>query len=148
MPDPDASLAGFAGALYSAFQAKNWSVLIALVLVGLVYLARRFGSKLWPFLGTDRGGALLSLVSGLAVSVFAAASSSGAHSVLQVLGSGLLMALTASGTYVLVKKLLFPSGADQVQALQAAQPAVQGTVAGAVLAGPKSATDLLKDATK
>jgi hypothetical protein len=148
MPDPESNLADFAGAVYQAFAAKNWGVLIALVLVGLVFLARHFGSKAWPFLGTDRGGALLSLVGGLGLSVFAAATAAGTHTVLQVLGTGLLMTVTASGTYVLVKKLLFPSGADQVQALQAAQPAEQTAAAEAALAGEKSATDLLKDAAK
>jgi hypothetical protein len=148
MPDPEGNLASFAGAVYQAFASRNWGVLIALLLVGLVFLARRFGSKAWPFLGTDRGGALLSLVGGLGISVFAAATAAGAHTILQVLGTGLLMTVTASGTYALIKKLLFPSGADQVQALQAAQPAAQTTAAEAALAGEKSATDLLKDATK
>ncbi len=148
MPDPGGDLGGFASAVYSAFQAKNWSVLIALVLVGLVFLARHFGGKLWPFLGTDRGGALVSLVSGLGLSVFTAATSQGAHSVLQVLGTGLLMTVTASGAYVLLKKLLFPSGADQVQQLQVTQPAVQVAVTGELLRSDKSATDLLKDVVK
>jgi hypothetical protein len=148
MPDPEGNLAGFAAAVYQAFAAKNWGVLIALVLVGLVYLARHFGAKLWPFLGTDRGGALLSLVGGLGLSVFAAATSSGAHGVLQVLGTGFLMAITASGAYALLKKLLFPSGSDQVQALQAAEPAAQSAAAGAAITSDKTATDLLREATK
>jgi hypothetical protein len=118
------------------------------VLVGLVFLARRFGSKAWPFLGTDRGGALLSLFGGLGLSVFAAATAAGTHTVLQVLSTALLMTVTASGTYVLVKKLLFPSGADQVQALQAAQRGAQTAAAKAALTSERSATDLLKDATK
>ncbi len=148
MPDPEGNLADFAGAVYQAFATRNWGVLIALVLLGLVFLARHFGSKVWPFLSTDRGGALLSLVGGLGISVFAAATAAGTHTLLQVLGTGLLMTVTASGTYVLVKKLLFPSGADQVQALQAAQPGAQTAAAEAALAGEKSATDLLRDATK
>jgi hypothetical protein len=84
----------------------------------------------------------------LGLSVFAAAAAAGTHTVLQVLSTGLLMTVTASGTYVLVKMLLFPSGADQVQALQAAEPGVQTAAAEAALAGEKSATDLLKDAAK
>jgi hypothetical protein len=148
MPDPEGNLAGFAGAVYQAFAAKNWGVLIALVLVGLVFLARRFGSKAWPFLSTDRGGALLSLVGGLGLSVFAAATAAGTPTVLRVLSTGLLMTVTASGTYVLIKKLLFPSGADQVQALQAAQPGAQTAAAEAVLTSERSASDLLKDAIK
>ncbi len=58
------------------------------------------------------------------------------------------MTITASGTYVLIKKLLFPSGADQVQALQAAQPGAQTAAAEAALTSEKSATDLLTDAAK
>jgi hypothetical protein len=148
MPDPGGDLVGFAGAVFAAFQAKNWSVLIALVLVGVVFLARHYGGKLWPFLGTDRGGALVSLVSGLGLSVFTAATSLGAHSVLQVLGTGLLMTVTASGAYALFKKLVFPSGADQVQQLQVTEPVVQVAVTGELLKSDNSATDLLKDAAK
>ncbi len=144
LPDPGTDLLGFAGAIFSAFQAKNWGVLAALGLAGLVFLARTFGAKALPFLGTDRGGALLSLLGGLAMSVFTAATAPGTHTFLQVLGTGLLMSVTASGAYALLKKLFFPSDTTATQALQAA---VAG-VAAAPPAGQGSAADVLKDAAK
>jgi hypothetical protein len=147
-PDPEASVAEFAAAIYQAFSAKNWGVLVALALIGLVAIARKYGSKALPFLGTDRGGALLSLLGGFGLSVFAAATAAGAHSVLQVIGSGLLMTITASGTYAIAKKLLFPSGANKVQEIQADAPGVQAAAAGAAVAGDQSAADMLKGALK
>lgn len=148
MPDPDAGVAGFAAAIYQAFAAKNWAVLIALGLVGLVSLARHYGGKVWPFLGTDRGGALLSLVGGLGIAVFTAATAAGTHTVLQVLGTALLMTITASGTYVLVKKLLFPSGSEQAQEIKAAEPAAEAAAAKAAEAAPGSAAEKLAGVIK
>jgi hypothetical protein len=124
VPQPD-DMAAFAGAVLAAVQAKNWAMLVALGLVLLVWAARKFGGKFWPFLTTDRGGALLSLVGGLALSIAAAAAAPGASGIGSVLLSGLLMAATASGTYALLRKLLFPSGVDHAQEIDASQAAAQ-----------------------
>jgi hypothetical protein len=118
LPTPD-DLGMFAQAVLAAFSAHNWGLVTALVLIGLVWAARKWGGKLWPFLLTDRGGALLSLVGGLALSIAAAATAPTAGSVWAVLGAGLLMTVTASGTYSLLRKLLFPSGADAVAEVDA-----------------------------
>lgn len=148
VPDPDAGIGSFAAALFAAFQAKNWALVVAFVLVGLVWAARKLGSKKWPWLATDRGGALLSLIAGLGASVAAAATSSGSHTVLQVLGTGLLAAITSSGSYALLRKLLFPSGSEQAQEIRAAEPAAEAAEAKAAEATPGSAADKLTEALK
>jgi hypothetical protein len=84
-------------------------MLSALGLIGLVWVLRKWGSARIPFLKTDRGGAVLSLVSGIGLAIAAASTAPGSHSFGEVLGMGLLSAITASGTYSLVRKLLFPS---------------------------------------
>ena len=137
VPLPEADLSAFAGSILAAFQARNWALLTALALLAIVFAARKFGGKLWPFLVTDRGGALLSLVGGLALSIAAAASAPGQTGFGAVLLSGLLMAVTASGTYALLRKLLFPTGANLAEESGAKGAAVQAAAgdAGAVAAG-------------
>jgi len=137
VPLPEADLSAFAGSILAAFQARNWALLTALALLAIVFAARKFGGKLWPFLVTDRGGALLSLVGGLALSIAAAASAPGQTGFGAVLLSGLLMAVTASGTYALLRKLLFPSGAQLAEESGAKGAATQAAAgdAGAVAAG-------------
>ncbi len=109
IPTPETNLAGFASALFSAAMGRKWGTLSALGLIGLVWVLRKWGSAKIPFLKTDRGGAILSLVSGIGLAVAAASTAPGTHSFGEVAGTGLLSAITASGTYSLIRKLLFPS---------------------------------------
>ena len=92
-----------------AIATRNPVVLAPLVVMGLVWLARRFGGKRFPQLKTDRGGAVLSLVMSLAVSV------GGALLMGQALSVGLVVSAAVSiitaGGYALGKKLIAPSDA-------------------------------------
>jgi hypothetical protein len=124
IPEPY-DIVAFGALVLVAVGAKNYGLLAALALILLVWLARRFGSGFWPFLSTDRGGALTSLIGGLGLAIAAAATAPEAAGLGAVLLSGLLMTVTASGTYSLLRKLLYPSGAESAQEVDVKQAAVE-----------------------
>lgn len=142
-PNPE-NLSEFFGLIVSAVGTKNYGLLIALAVVLIVYLARKFGAKYIPWLGTSRGGFALSLGSALGLSVFAAATAEGQHSLVEVLKTALLACVSASGTWSLLKNLLFPTGSQLVEEIKAVEPKVEETKVSEVVAGAQSATDVLK----
>lgn len=101
------SLLDLGGLILSAFSGGQYALLGAAVLLGLVLLARRVGTQAVPWLGTPRGGATLSLLTG-GLTVLVARLSTGA-----VFGLGLVLeavaaALTASGLWSVSKNLATP----------------------------------------
>jgi hypothetical protein len=107
VPDPGEDTGGFAEATYSAIKAGQWLVAAGLVLIGLVYLARRFGGKVWPFLATDRGGVVATLVLSL-VGAVAHSLAVGEPMSLAMLMAALGVAWTASGGWSQLRRLFAP----------------------------------------
>lgn len=109
VPDPGDDPGGFLSAVYDAVRGGKWLGAVALLVVALVWAARRWGGKMVPWLRTDRGGAVLAL----AVSVLGAL----ANAVLAgegvpgwgVLWSALQVGFLAAGGFAVVKKILRPS---------------------------------------
>lgn len=97
----------FLKTVYDAILNRDYRGLAAIVLVGIVALARKYGArvpgKVGAFISSDRGGAVLAL--GLAV-LGGAANALGAHQPLSLamLGSAIYVAVLAAGGYALVKK--------------------------------------------
>lgn len=58
-PDLDKDPSGWAKQLMDQIHTSNWRALIILLLVGLVWLARKFGGRVFPFFNTRAGGAIL-----------------------------------------------------------------------------------------
>lgn len=56
---PEPSLIDLGAVVPSAIANKRYDLLLVVGLVALVALARWGGAKVWPWLGTPRGGALL-----------------------------------------------------------------------------------------
>lgn len=102
-PDPDQT-ADFVKVLVDAVASKNWPLLAALGVVAAVWAVRKFLAPRVPFLATDRGGAILVLVTSLAGAV-ATALVGGAAFSLPLLVQALSVALSAAGGFNLVKKL-------------------------------------------
>jgi hypothetical protein len=106
----DADPVGYASNTYGAAKAGKWLVFVGFVIIGLVYFVRRWGSKLIPWIATDRGGVATALVCGFLASLASTAISSGSIS-----GSTLIVAaeqaVAAIGGFVILKKLIFPSDA-------------------------------------
>jgi hypothetical protein len=114
-----------------AAQAKNWLLLVPLALVGLIWAARRFGGKAWPFLLTDRGGALLSLLAAVAAALYAAVTAQGSAGVVQVLVAAGATLVSNQVVFVYLKKLLQVTGEDRAQEVEAKAGAALGPSAGA-----------------
>lgn len=108
LPDPS-NIGGFATAVLAAFDAKNWAVLVALGLSAGLWAVRTYLLPTSSFLQTDRGGAILVLGSGVATSIAAAAAAPNAGGLSRVIVSGMLMAFTSAGAFVIFKKIIFPS---------------------------------------
>lgn len=107
LPDPGADAGGFAAALLDASRSKNYRGLVALGLMAIVFAVRRFGSKWFAHLGTDRGGALAALLIGVA-GAYANALAAGAAIGWGLAYDGLLMGATAAGGWVVVKRIIWP----------------------------------------
>lgn len=126
MPDPEADPLKLVSEFVKAAQAKNWLLLVPLALVALIALARRFLGKYVPFLQTDRGGALLSLLAAVAAALYAAATSSGSASLPQILVAAGATLLGNQLVFGYVKKLATVSGEDRAQLAEAKAGAALG----------------------
>jgi hypothetical protein len=105
--DPDDDPVGYARQLFDAVQSGQGTIIVAMILIGLVYVARRWGGSLVPWLQTDRGGVALAgglaLVGGLANAILA-----GATVDLDLALTVLEVALLAMGGWTGVRRLLWP----------------------------------------
>ena len=102
-----------------AAKHKQWRYLVALVLVGLTFVARRFGAKKIPWLATDRGAVALHL--GVALgSAMGSLLLSKTSLTADALADAGLNALAAAGGYAMLKKLLAPKRADDKKTVVAA----------------------------
>lgn len=106
-------------------KAGDWKAVVALAVVGFVWLVRKYGSLKFPALKSDRWSAVLTLISGIvggAAYVFINGGTVDARAVFD----GVTVGATAAGGYVLVKKIIWPDtaklAADVVGTATAADP--------------------------
>lgn len=116
------TLEALAPLVLQAVQSGNWSLLAALALVALVWLARKYGGKYLPVLTTSRGGAALALLGGIGGAV-ATALAAGAPVSAALLVKGVTVGLTAAGGWTVIKTLAFGDAAKE--AIQTAEAAGQ-----------------------
>lgn len=112
-------MTGVTGTLTKAIDSKNWHVVVAAVLLFLIWVLRAIGSKFWKFIGTDRGGALLALISGLLV-VFINGWAGGGKFSITWLIQGIELGVTAAGGWVVAKRLIVPTDKKEEKAAAAA----------------------------
>lgn len=105
--DPEADPGGFLHALFAAARGGQWRLLAAALLIGLVYLARRFAGKAIPYLRTDRGGVILTLTLGILAGIATALGTAAPFSASLILG-GVLTGMTAAGGWVMLRRLISP----------------------------------------
>lgn len=103
----DGGLLDLARPVFDAVMGGNYAYAAALALVFAVALARRYGSKRWPWLGGDVGGSLLVLLGSFGGAV-ATAVAGGAGLSLTVVWMACKVAAGASGGYTLIKRLAVP----------------------------------------
>lgn len=96
----------YAAQLLDAIRDRDWRLVVSLALIGIVFLARRFGRRL-KYLRGDRGGVLLTFAVASLATVSATLAADEPFRFESVLAA-LSMGLTAIGGYVGVRRLLWP----------------------------------------
>lgn len=111
IPDLDENPDTFLMETFKAVQSGNWTAVTAMVLIGIVWLAR----KPWAlgrvaFFKTDRGGVImalgLALVGGLGHAIIAVGKFPSDLATYKAIG---MTAVTAMGGYVAFKRLIWPA---------------------------------------
>lgn len=105
---PEPSLLDLGTLLVQAITLKHYSLLGSVLVLGGVFLARSFGTRLHPALGTPRAGALLAGVGGTA-SLLVAALAAGQPFSLGLLLSALSTALGGAGLWSVAKNATQPT---------------------------------------
>lgn len=90
-----------------AILGKEWALLASLAVVGVVFVLRRVGARLWAWLGTPKGAVFLSMVGGTATAL-ALALGAGATFSLGLLLSCFMTAAGASGLFSWAQTALRP----------------------------------------
>ncbi len=148
--NPD-NLQAFAKFLLDAVQTRNYGLLMAAALSGVVYLLRKYAAAKWPFLQTQAGGGLLLLGTSLAgalLTTFAA----GATVTAPLLLAALSTAFWAAGGWTLASHLLMPLAQKFLPGIfKGDAPAIEAaaSAAGAAAADattPQTAADIVNGA--
>ncbi len=108
--DPERDPGAFVHELEKAAKTKNWPLLTALLVTGIVLVLRKVGVRYLPWIGTDRGGATLAMITGLAaalVAVFGAGGKPTGQTVFDGFGAALLSTIA----YQWLKQMLWPKDA-------------------------------------
>lgn len=92
-------LDSIADALAAALTSGNWSLVVMLVVVALIWAARRYGAAYVPWLGTRFGGLVLALAGAAAVGIATALLGGSPLTLALVLG----VLLKLIGTHSLLK---------------------------------------------
>lgn len=88
-----------------AVHDKQYAVVVIVLLMGGIWLARWGGAKVWPWLGTPRGGAVLVVLGGTGTLLLGALKAGQPLSVELVLGC-FLTAANAAGLWSLGKNVI------------------------------------------
>ena len=111
--DVAADPVGYAREVYDAVRGGRWAMAAGLLLIGVVYAARRWLGALVPWLRSDRGGVALAVGTSILATIgsaFAAGTTPDIHALL----AGLEAAATAMAAYVAAKKLAPPKAPASV----------------------------------
>ncbi len=109
--DPEQNLGAYLGRLFEAVKSGEWLLAAALAVIGLTWALRRWGAKLIPWLGTDRGGVVVAGVSAFALGL-ANAGIAGKPVDVTLVVTALEVALLAMGGWAGIRKLLGISNAS------------------------------------
>lgn len=106
--DPGEDPVGFFKSTYDSAKSGQWWMLVSLIVIALVWVARKWGAKKIDWFETDRGGAVLALSVGILGGMAHGILAEGAPT-LQMLTEAVKVTVGAMGGYVAIKKSLFPS---------------------------------------
>jgi hypothetical protein len=137
----DDPLAGFK-TLVDLIASKQWPLAATMGVVILIGLARRYGGKYIPWLLTNRGGAVLSLLFAACESLVLALTS-GAVGWVPVLTAAIGLFLKNMAVFTAFKKIVAPSGADKAQDVAVLAGAAGAKVQAVAGTSPQAAADAL-----
>ena len=110
IPDPGVDPGGFFSELARSIQSGKWQAVAALVAIAVVFVLRKFATKIpgkvGVFFGTNRGGAVLALIGGV-VTALAQIVLSGQSLDVNILINGIVLGVTAAGGWTLVRRLIW-----------------------------------------
>jgi hypothetical protein len=110
--DPGTDPGGFLSQIATAIGSRNWVLVAALAVLGVVWALRTWGARWVPWFGTDRGGAVLVLSMGILGAV-SAELAAGKPPTLAVVVGGLSLGFTAAGGWSVVRRLAGKSDAQR-----------------------------------
>ena len=124
IPDPSSGIMQYIQAMIDSLKGGNYRMLAAMLIVGFIFICRAALSKVgWKWVGTDRGGTVVALGTGL-LSYIAAGLANGAKIDAWLFIDGIMAGVTAIGGYTAIKKLFgADSSAPQSQPEPAPAPA-------------------------
>lgn len=108
VPTPDSDAASWIKALYTALTSKEWTIVVGLAMVGLVYPLRKWAAMIVPWFKTPFGGLVLGFMIALATTLGTAAAA-GASMSLALVATSLSTAAAAAGIWEWVKTHLLKS---------------------------------------
>lgn len=120
-PSPDVDAAAWIKALYEAVTSKEWSVVVGFVLIGLVYVARRWLLGWIAWFKTPFGGLVLAFGMSLA-GTLGVALAAGATPTLGLVASALSTAAAAAGIWEWLKAHIPGMQAAADKAVEAPRP--------------------------
>lgn len=98
-------ISAYAKLILDAVHAGNWALVASLSVVVITWAARKYGAKFWPFIATDAGGALSTILLGVS-GAMASALAAGAAPSPALMVKGIEVGLAAAGGYATVRKML------------------------------------------
>lgn len=105
MPAPDTDFSGYLATIVDSMVSSNWKALAVALVIGVVWVLRK--SRFIPWFSTDRGGAVLALISGI-VTVLGGNIATGLETSFSSVFDGIWMGVAAAGGYSVVKKIISP----------------------------------------
>ncbi|PTL79103.1 hypothetical protein [Vitiosangium sp. GDMCC 1.1324] len=114
-PPTEVTLGEVVKLIAQAVASRNWGLLACALVLGAVYVVRRFGASRVPWLSSDAAGVALSVVAAAALQLSAALASGTPVTLALVLGI-LLTAAGASGLFSWGKKLTAAAKTSKVVA--------------------------------
>lgn len=144
VPAPDVDTSAWLKAVYEAATKGEWKMLAGLVLIGIVFVLRAYGSKYIKWFATSTGGTILNFVGSLGGTI-GLALAAGAPVTFGLVLTGISTAATATGLWELIKRYI-PSvntKNEKIKAAAGAPSAVAEAVSDAVDAAVKAKSDTL-----
>ena len=115
--------------IVQAAGAKNWLLLVPLALVLVMFFFRKYIGPKVPFFLTDRGGAVLALITAVLTALITAVMAPGPHTFVSVLMATVGVLAANKLIFLWFNKIVSPNGNDKAQELEVKVAALEAKLA-------------------